>query len=247
MNDANTDKGKLAKRIETHEKYSKHDINKWIFSILKIKGTESVLDVGCGTGKQLIPIAEKTNGLIVGVDVSQESLEHIKNTIGSKPNVKLILSSMEKMFEKLNQFPKFDVIISCFDIYYSKKPDETIMRLKGLLKDNGRLFICGPGINNNKALLDLHSKIGKLPEMHKGFFENFAVPFLKDNFKNVKVFKFENPIAFPDIDSLTEYWLSYSIGDKNMLEQFRNAAENEFEHGKKFTTVKEVIGVLAFD
>lgn len=246
MNSTNTDKDKLAKRIETHEKYSKYEINGWIFGILKIKDTESILDIGCGTGKQLIPIAKKTKGLVVGVDLSEESLNYIKNIIGNNPNVKLVSSSMEDMYDKLKQFPKFDVITSCFSIYYSKKPDKTIMQLKGLLRDNGRIFICGPSINNNKALLELHSKIAKLPEMHKGFFENFAIPFLKDNFRNVEVFKFENPITFPDINSLVEYWLSYSIGNKNKLEQFRRFAENEFKDGKKFTTVKEVIGVLAF-
>lgn len=247
MHNQNTDKEKLAKRIETHERYSKYDINEWIFGILKIKDTESVLDIGCGTGKQLIPIVEKTKGLVVGVDVSKESLAHIKSSVGNKnPNIMLILSSMEDMYGKLKQFPKFDVIISCFAIYYSKKPDETIMQLKDILKDNGRFFICGPDINNNKALLELHSRIGKLPEMHKGFFENFAIPFLKDNFKNVKVFKFRNPVKFPDVESLTEYWLSYSIGDKNKIEEFRNVAKEEFKYGKKFTTVKEVIGILAF-
>lgn len=246
MSDVNTDSKKLNKRIETHNKYAKYDINKWIFDILKIKENESILDVGCGTGKQLIPIAEKTRGLIVGVDISKESLDSIKEKIGDKNhNIKLVLSSMEEMQDKLKKFPNFDIIISCFAIYYSKKPEEILTQLKELLKENGRIFICGPSINNNKALLDLHSKTGKLPKMYKGFFENFAIPFLKENFRNVKVFKFENPISFPDIDSLTEYWLSCSIGDKNKLEDFKKAAKEEFKDGK-FTTVKEVIGVLAF-
>ncbi|MEK6984705.1 MAG: class I SAM-dependent methyltransferase [Nanoarchaeota archaeon] len=247
MNNTNTNREKLAKRIETHEKYSKYDINKWIFGILKIKGKESVLDVGCGTGKQLIPIAEKTKNLVVGVDVNKESLEYIKNAIGQKPNVKLVISSMEEMYEKLRQYPKFDVIISCFAIYYAKKPEETLLQLKELLKDNGRLFICGPGINNNKGLLDLHAKIGKLPKMHKGFFENFAIPFLRHNFKNVEASIFKNPISFPNFNSLLEYWLSYSIGDKNKVEKFTMAAQAEFRDGKRFTTTKEVIGILAFN
>ena len=99
MHNQNTDKEKLAKRIETHERYSKYDINEWIFGILKIKDTESVLDIGCGTGKQLIPIVEKTKGLVVGVDVSKESLAHIKSSVGNKnPNIMLILSSMEDVW-----------------------------------------------------------------------------------------------------------------------------------------------------
>lgn len=247
MTDYSTNKEKLAKRIEVHDKYSKRDINEWIFGILKINGHESVLDVGCGTGKQLIPIADKTKGMVVGADASEESLEYVRNEIGNKnPNLKLVSSAMEEMYEKLKHFPKFDIIISCFAIYYSKNPEETILQLKDCLKDDGRFFVCGPSINNNKALLELHSKIAELPKMHKGFFENFAIPFLKNNFKKVKVFKFSNPIIFPDVDSLAEYWLSYSIGDKNKIGQFRKAAEQEFKQGKKFKTVKEVIGVLAF-
>lgn len=245
MNDeVNTDKEKLEKRIKTHEKFSKFDIDKWIFDILKIKEDETLLDVGCGTGKQLIPAIKKTEGLVVGVDVSQESLNFIENET-KNTNVKLILSSMEDMYEKLKQFPKFDVIISCFAIYYSKNPEETILQLKALLKENGRFFICGPSIKNNQALLDLHSKIGELPKMRKGFFENFAIPFIEKNFNKVEVFKFENPITFPDVDSLTDYWLSYTLGDKNKENEFREVAENEFKDGKKFTTVKEVVGVLA--
>ena len=242
-----TDKEKLQKRIKTHERYSKYDIDKWILNILKIKGNESILDVGCGTGKQLFPIAEKTKGIVVGVDVKKESLDYIKGAFkGKNHNVKLILSPMEEMHKKLKEFPKFDIIISCFAIYYSKKPEETIKQLKGLLKNGGKFFICGPSINNNKALLDLHRKIGKLPKMHKGFFENFAIPFIKENFDNVQVFRFKNPVTFPDINSLVEYWLSYSIGDENKASQFKMIAKNAFKDGKKFTTVKEVIGILAF-
>ncbi len=241
-----TDMEKLAKRIQTHEKYSEYDIDEWIFGILKIKDNESLLDIGCGTGKQLIPAAKKTKSLVVGVDASNGSLASIKEAIGKNPNVNLILSSMEDMQEKLRRLPKFDIIISCFAIYYSKNPAKTILQLRDILKEGGRFFICGPGINNNKALLDLHSKIGKLPKMHKGFFENFAIPFLKEKFKKAEVYKFENPLTFPDLNSLTEYWASYSIGDKSKIEQFKKAAKKEFENGKKFTTVKEVIGVLAF-
>lgn len=247
MDNINTDKEKLDKRIKIHEKYSKYEINDWIFDILKIKDDDSILDVGCGTGKQLIPIAEKTNGLVVGVDVKNESLDHIKEELKRNDNnVKLILSSMEDMHEKLKGFPKFDIIISCFAIYYSKKPEETIKQLKELLKDGGKFFICGPSVNNNKALLDLHSKIGELPKMHKGFFENLAIPFIKENFNDAQIFEFKNPITFPDVNSLVEYWLSYSLGDKNKEDDFRKEAEKEFVDGKQFTTVKEVVGILAF-
>lgn len=244
-NNTNTDKKKLENRIKAHENYSQYEINDWIFRIINIGKNESVLDVGCGTGKQLIPIAEKTSGIVIGLDISQESLDFIRNTIKNKyPNVSLILSSIEDMYSKTKQFPKFDLIISCFAIYYSKNPEKTLLELKDLLKDNGRLFLCGPSINNNKALLELHSKVKKLPEMHRGFFENFAIGFLKHNFSKVEVFKFKNPMAFPDAESLTKYWLSYKIGDKSKAEEFKKIAEKAFKRGS-FTTVKEVIGVLA--
>jgi ubiquinone/menaquinone biosynthesis C-methylase UbiE len=241
--DANVDSGKLDNRIEAHEKYSKYEINDWIFNVIKVKEDESILDVGCGTGKQIIPIVEKTKGLIVGVDISQESLDHIKETIKDS-NVKLILSSMEEMHDKVKEF-KFDIIISCFAVYYSKDREKTLLELKSLLKDNGRLFLCGPSIDNNKALLDLHSKVKELPKMHKGYFENFAINFLQDTFSKVETFHFKNPVTFPDVNALVKYWLSYKIGDESKVEEFKDAAKDQFVDGK-FTTTKEVIGVLAY-
>lgn len=243
-----TDKEKLQNRIKTHEKYSKYDIDEWILGILKIKGNESVLDVGCGTGKQLIPILKMTNGLVVGVDASRESLDHIRKNTEHMDNVRLVLSTMEEMHEKISSFGKFDVIISCFAIYYSKNTEKTLLELKGLLKGKGRLFLCGPAIGNNEALLKLHSKIKEMPHMHQGFFENFAKGFLQKNFSRVEEFTFQNPIEFPDVDALTEYWLSYSIGDKSKENEFRKAAAEQFSKGSKgkFVTVKQVIGLLAY-
>ena len=243
--DSSVDKKKLEFRIRVHEKYSKYDINEWIFNIIKIKGDESILDVGCGTGKQLIPITEKTRGLVVGVDISKESLDYTKGALKNKnSNVKLILSSIEGMYDLLKNFPNFDIIISCFAIYYSKDPKETLLRFKKLLKYNGRVFLCGPSVNNNKALLELHGKVKELPKMHKGFFENFAIKFLRRNFKKVEIYKFQNPVTFPDVESLAQYWLSYSIGDRNKLSKFKRVAQEHFRDGA-FTTVKEVVGVLA--
>ncbi|MEK6968496.1 MAG: class I SAM-dependent methyltransferase [Nanoarchaeota archaeon] len=244
MEEANTSKQMLAKRIEVHDKYSKHDIDDWIFGIIKLKNKESVLDVGCGTGKQLIPISDKTKGLVIGIDISSESLDLIREKTKGKDNVKLILSSIEEIHDKLSGH-HFDLIISCFAIYYSKNPEETLLQLKALLEEHGRLFLCGPSLENNKELLELHSQIAELPKMHKGFFENFAINFLKKNFKKVEVFRFTNPIDFPDVNSLVDYWLSYKIGDKSKVEVFRKAAISKFKNGK-FRTVKEVIGVLAF-
>lgn len=245
MTSVNTDSEKLAKRIEAHNKYSQKDINEWIFDIIKLKENEDILDIGCGTGKQLIPMTEKTCGLIVGVDISEDSINSIKADLGNNhENVKLITGSMESLEENIKD-QKFDLIISCFAIYYVEDREGILLTLKSMLKENGRLFLCGPSLNNNQALLNIHSKIAPLPKMKKGYFEKFAIPFLKENFSKIEEFTFQNSIEFPDVDSLVEYWLSYAIGDKNKVEEFKAAAETEFKDGK-FTTTKEVIGVLAY-
>src|SRR3989338_2397712 len=112
-----TDRKKLEKRIEAHDRYAKHDLNGWIFSHVKIRGNDSVLDIGCGTGKQLIPISKMTSGPVVGVDISREALDSIRPNVGK--NVRLIKSGMDDAYGKLRDL-KFDVILSSFAIYYAK-------------------------------------------------------------------------------------------------------------------------------
>ncbi len=53
-----TDANALAQRIASHKTFGSKDVNDWIFEHLQPAEGGSLLDLGCGTGKQAIPAAK---------------------------------------------------------------------------------------------------------------------------------------------------------------------------------------------
>ena len=74
----------LALKIDIHEKCGSNDIGKWINEMISSQKGENGLDVGCGTGKQIIPMSQAVGelGYVAGIDINQDSLDAIaKNNI----------------------------------------------------------------------------------------------------------------------------------------------------------------------
>jgi cyclopropane fatty-acyl-phospholipid synthase-like methyltransferase len=72
------------------EKYMEHGFTKntaaeidFIFDLFKLQGNESILDIGCGTGRHAIALAEK--GIrVTGIDLSPEMLNIARKTAKEK-------------------------------------------------------------------------------------------------------------------------------------------------------------------
>ena len=71
----NTDVAALQQRIQAHEKYGSFDLNGWILDQLQLAKGLSILELGCGTGKQTLPLAQiiGETGRILAVDIAQSA------------------------------------------------------------------------------------------------------------------------------------------------------------------------------
>lgn len=57
----------------------------------KVRDTDSILDIGCGTGKLTIELARfASKGSVTGIDPSQEMLQKAKEVSGDVKNIRLI-------------------------------------------------------------------------------------------------------------------------------------------------------------
>ena len=81
--------------------------------------------------------------------------------------------------------------------------------------------------------------------LHNNFMENFALPYFKSLFSEVKTEIFENPVTFPNKETLLKYWKSYTLFEQEDQNKFEKAIEDIFTKEGKFITKKVVMGITA--
>ena len=96
------------------------------------KGSESVLDIGCGDGRLTALISELTNGDIIGVD---QSVEMTNVATKNCPKGQFVCLNAEQI--NLNDFGRYKVIFSNSVIHWFQSPESTIKKIGALLDDDG--------------------------------------------------------------------------------------------------------------
>ncbi len=111
-----------------------------------LKEGMSVLDVGCGTGAISKDIAEivGNSGKVTGIDNTAKFIESGKI---SYRNVKNLELQHCDVFE-FHPNQKFDLIVSARVLQWLNNPKDALLKMKSLLKPNGRISILDYNHNN---------------------------------------------------------------------------------------------------
>jgi SAM-dependent methyltransferase len=249
-----TDKGALERRLAAHARFARFEINDWILSAARPQPGERVLDVGCGTGKQLLAVSSRVGaaGEVVGLDVSPAALVAARDALavsGLAP-YSLVNGTMEDLDATVPAVPAFDLVLACFSLYYAARPLPVLQGMRARLRPGGRCFVCGPAAANNAELLNLVDEVVPVAaqenrnEPSLRFMEETAPPLFAAVFSRMEVFSFENPVAFPTPEDLLDYWRSYHLYSPSHEEAFAAAVRARFARGGPFVTCKRVKGVL---
>jgi ubiquinone/menaquinone biosynthesis C-methylase UbiE len=248
-----TDAAALIQRIQAHEKYSTHDLNQWVFHHLKLSAGLSILELGCGTGKQTVPLAQKIgiDGHILALDISSEALEELSkqsNELGLEKRITLRCLGFDDLKGELSP-GVFDRALACYSLYYAKQTRVVMKEVYNSLRPGGILFFCGPGKDNNLEIKKFHSMLlGEPLPPESGasiFMEETGQQLARELFATVEIHTFENPLRFDSPEGLYAYWSSYNLYDEKLDGNFKTAAQKYFQEQSIFETTKRVIGVHA--
>ena len=253
----------LITRINIHDMFGARDIDKWMLKVLPLERGMTILDVGCGAGKQCFSYLAHLSGKahITGGDVSQELLVKAK-----EENAKLgnRVTFQELDFNKT--FPQasktFDLVSCCFAIYYAEDIPFTIKEMHRVLKDGGYLFTTGPMPENKRMFYDIIQEATgmEIPPMPgSSRYASKILEAIQAEFSKVKVNIFENPLTFPEVEPFLTYaraslsedrklWNTFFQTNKDfekIMAKIAEVAQKRFDRDKQLVMTKVVGGFLA--
>ena len=253
----------LLARIDIHKKYGSRDIDQWMLHLLTPQKGSTILDVGCGAGKQcfLFYKALEGNADITGGDVNPELLEKARQEnakIGNR--IKLIDLNFNLRFPLDDD--QYDLLTSCFAIYYSEDIPFTISEMHRVIKPGGRLFTTGPMPENKRLFYNIiveatQRPIPPMPGSSR--YSSQILHAIQAQFSQVEMHIFENPLVFEDVEPFLAYtraslsedrrlWKTLfedTGGFENVMQQINNVATQRFAHEGKLVMTKIVGGFIA--
>ncbi len=197
----------LENRLKINRCYGTKDIRPWIIDLLKPTINEKILDVGCGSGEQVIPFAKETKNKseIIGIDVSKKLLNLAKKEAEEKGvKIKLLRHDANNNLPFDDEY--FDAVTCCFTIYHIKNRLNLINEFYRTLKPGGRLLITGPDPENNQEMFDFFKKVNiKISQMPRDLFKNEIGNNLEKKFSKEKYSVFKNKVNFPSTTDFISY------------------------------------------
>jgi ubiquinone/menaquinone biosynthesis C-methylase UbiE len=232
----------LLARIDIHKKYGSRDIDEWMLHVLNPQKGSKILDVGCGAGKQCFLFYKALEGEadITGGDVNRELLEKARqenDKIGNR--IKFIDLDFNQRFPIEDN--QYDLVTSCFAIYYSEDIPFTISEMHRILAPGGRLFTTGPMPENKRLFYDIifeatQKPIPPMPGSSR--YSSLIHKAIRTLFSNVELQIFENPLIFEAADPFLVY-------TRASLSEDRKLWKSLFEEAGGFEHVMQEIKIVA--
>jgi len=106
---------------------------------------KTIVDIGCGYGTFLLPMAEFVDKKVIGIDIDIDMIEVCKTKIADNniAKVKLIHGdiSTDNTLKELEKYKGEIDYITLFNILHCEEPSILLENIYNLLNDNGRIGI----------------------------------------------------------------------------------------------------------
>lgn len=232
----------LTKRIDIHNQFGGRNIDEWMLQLLNLKPGMKILDVACGSGKQVFSFYRRLSAKveITGGDVSKDLLEQASQE-AIKQHIKADFVHLD--FNQRFGFPndQFDLLSCCFAIYYAVDMPFTIREMHRVLKPGGQLFTSGPMPQNKQVFYDIireatnNKPIPPMPGSSR--YNSEILNTIRDIFSKVDVHLFENPLTFTSAEPFLEYTRASLSEDRKLWSDF-------FKDKEDFKRIMDQISIV---
>lgn len=132
----------FSKYVKTYDRHAQLQKNmaERLASLLPETSSETILELGCGTGVFTRHILARPFGALILNDIAPAMINHLKSRNEIPANTKVIAGNAEQM-----DFPPVDMIVANAVFQWFHNPKKTIRRLRSALNPGGRLIFSAFG------------------------------------------------------------------------------------------------------
>ena len=230
-------------RIRVYEKYAAKDVNEILEKELnKFTNNQelTILDVGCGNGKQSLKLAELfPQSKILAMDVSEDAILELRAK--NKNQIKAAIIDFNNIQDMQNTIvgfaPQYDVIVSFYAVYYASDVEETIELLMKYLSSQGKMILVGYSRYNNKELLEITNNYTEEELKTSDFIESSLATKLFHNHV-YNTYYFDNTISFQDSKVFLDYYQNYGLYSKEIASKVIADVEKKIADNECFVLSK---------
>lgn len=245
-----TSSASLAKRLEINKAYASADFDAWLMERLDPRPGEDVLDVGCGTGAQTLPIARRVapEGSVSAVDISADSVAALKAAVEPGQRVDAVVGDMAelpRLIREVFAVKRYDLAQSTYALYYANERAEVLSTMKDALKPGGRMAVFTPA--GPHGLVELAARFHEVPQP---VFDSLAFgpevlgPWFEANLKDVELHRFHNELTIPTAEEVMAFYRATTYYEESAEAAIRAHVQAEIDRAGAFNYEKNGYLVL---
>jgi SAM-dependent methyltransferase len=223
------------------------DFDRFVLGLLEPVADDEVLEIGPGTGKQMVPVAPLVRR-IVGLEISSEMVAALAARLGA-PHPRLVRGNMDDL-PRLGFPAEFSLVYAVYSLYYSVDPRRVVEDVRRLLRGpRARFVVVVPDEGNNAGWF---ADLGRLFEVPadalevSGIGRNVILPALLDHFQTVTCKIHRSDVRFESLADLMRYYdacAPYCRPDRRADAEAHFAAA--FDRDGRYVIAKRSLGLVA--
>ena len=128
---------------------------------LALRGDETVLDAGCGTGQVTATLLERLpRGRVIAVDGSRAMLDAARERFAGDTRVSLVHADLGEPLVPAVDARSLDAIVSTSTFHWVRDHDALFRHLAAVLRPGGQLVVDCGGEGNIEAVLEILRALG---------------------------------------------------------------------------------------
>jgi len=221
----NIDYDDIAHTYDTGRSYSREKVEFWLGKLVdygRLKAGSRVLDLGCGTGRYALPLAEELSCKVWGLDISRKMLDRAKAKSQSRPCHWILGDAQVLPFDQHS----FDLCLLSMVIHHVSNRERTLKEAYRILVPDGRCIIRTCSHEQLKALPDYFF----FPSAYSIDRERIPdVPVLRANLMSVAFDEVSvHEVISPSLGSAEEYLVKVR---NKYTSTFQLISESDFSEG----------------